>query len=164
MHRALYVAVTLFTLSAAYALADPHSLGIPPPAEGGSVANDMNAAGQVAAVLEDKSGSKHGVLLDKGELLRLGLPGGTESEARRVNARGEIVGSAEKQDGSWSAFLYSRANGTRALGTLGGASSRGMALNDRGAAVGYADLANGEWHAFLYQAGQPLRDLGTLGG
>lgn len=163
MHRAFQIGVVFLALLGGEAGAVSHSLNILPNAQGQTIANDMNTVGQVAANFEDNDG-KHGIYFEKGKSLQLGTLGGKESEARRINDKGVIVGSASKKNGQWRAFLYSRANGMQELGTLGGENSRGNAINNEGAAVGYSDLANDEWHAFLYRPGEPLKDLGTLGG
>lgn len=140
------------------------SLGIFAPHGEQTVAFDMNAAGQVAAVLEDEDGNQRGVLYDKGKLIDVGSLGGKYSDAKAINDDGLIVGSARKVDGSWSAFLFERNGGMKVLGTLGGPSSYGMALNEHGDAVGFADTASGEWHAFVQRGDTDMVDLGTLGG
>jgi probable HAF family extracellular repeat protein len=129
-----------------------------------TIAYDINAFGQVAAVLEDEEGHQRAVMFDKGKLTELGSLGGMYSDAKGINDNGEIVGSARNSNGSWSAFLYDRARGMRVLGTLGGPSSYGMAVNQDGFAAGFADTENGDWHAFLYNGNEQLKDLGTLGG
>jgi len=166
MHPALLSCVIpLLLLSGeATATATARSLGIVPPMGGETIAYDMNAAGQVAAVIEDDTGYQHGIFYEKGRLIQLGSLGGQESQAKHINDKGQIVGSADRRDGTWRAFLYDRAGGMQVLGTLGGDNSHGTALNNAGAAVGFSDLANDEWHAFLYQPGEELKDLGTLGG
>ena len=164
MRHILRYSFFLLALAGGEASAITQSLGIVPPKQGGSIAYDMNAAGQVAAVIEDEKGGRHAAFFDKGQLIKLESPGGTESEAKRINDKSQVVGSSDKKDGTWTAFLYSRADGIQELGTLGGPSSHGMALNNAGAVVGFADTPNGDWHAFLYQRGEPLKDLGTLGG
>ncbi|HXA47567.1 MAG TPA: HAF repeat-containing protein [Burkholderiaceae bacterium] len=176
MKPALRSCLFLLTLLAAGGVADAvaattaRSLGIVSPRGGDSVANDMNAAGQVAAVIADDNGTQRGVLFQNGQTQDLGTLGGTESVATRINERGEIVGSARTKDGGWHAVVYDRTNGLHDLGTLGGPASRGEAINNAGTAVGYADTANGDWHAFLYQPDPNdqhsghMQDLGTLGG
>ena len=129
-----------------------------------TIAYDINAFGQVAAVLEDKEGHQRAVLFDKGKQTELGSLGGMYSDAKGINDNGEIVGSARNKNGTWNAFIYERARGMRVLPTLGGPSSYGMALNQDGFAAGFADTDNGDWHAFLYNGGEQLKDLGTLGG
>ncbi len=129
-----------------------------------TIAYDINAFGQVAAVLEDDEGHQRAVMFENGKLTELGSLGGKYSDAKGINDNGEIVGSARNRNGSWNAFLYDRERGMRVLGTLGGPSSYGMALNREGHAAGFADTDNGDWHAFIYTGGDYLTDLGTLGG
>lgn len=166
-HLALVFALVFLGLFSSFsASANPaaYSLGIHKPATE-SFANDMNARGQVAAMLEDENGLQRGYYFEKGKLTELGLPGGRESIARRINADGVVIGSADSKNGNWRAFLYSSQAGMQTLGTLGGANSNGTAINDRGHAVGYSDLAgDDEWHAFLHRPGETMIDLGTLGG
>ena len=171
MFRVPHCCIFLLSLYCAAACAggDPtsaptRSLGIVPPHNGASIAYDMNAAGQVAAVLEDEDGRQHGVLFEKGILTELGVGAGLYSDARAISAHGEIAGSASHQDGTWRAFIFERARGLRELPTLGGPSSYGMSINDAGDVAGFADTASRDWHAFLYRDGEALTDLGTLGG
>ena len=145
-------------------VAQTRSLGIVPPHNEATIAYDMNAAGQVAAVLEDKDGRQRGVLFEKGILTELGAEEGMYSDARAISARGEIVGSASRKDGTWRAFVFARARGLQELPTLGGPSSYGMAINDQGQVAGFADTTGRDWHAFLHTGGDALTDLGTLGG
>ncbi len=139
------------------------SLGIAVPNDEATIAFDINAAGQVAAVLEDEEGRQRAVLFEKGVVTELGAEPGMFSDARAINPSGEIVGSAARKDGSWRAFVYTRSSGLRNLPTLGGTSSYGMAINDAGHVTGFADTAGLDWHAFLYKDAQMI-DLGTLGG
>ncbi|MGZ9046855.1 MAG: hypothetical protein ACXW24_20790, partial [Telluria sp.] len=73
-----------------------------------TVAYDINASGQVAAVLEDDDGRRHGVLYEQGRLWELGTLGGDYSETRAINAKGEIAGAAQDSNGRWRAFKYDR--------------------------------------------------------
>jgi probable HAF family extracellular repeat protein len=167
LHRCLILlALAGATASAAGnpTVAATRSLGIVGPAGESTIAYDVNAAGQVAAVLEDQAGRQRGVLFEKGRLTELGGADGMWSDARAINPRGDIVGSVSHKDGSWRAFLFDRARGLRELPTLGGPSSYGMSINDAGHAAGFADTPSGDWHAFLFQGGEQLVDLGTLGG
>ena len=167
MHRTLLSFALLCApatlLAAAPTVSAVRSLGIVGPAGEATIAFDINAAGQVAAVLEDDEGRQRGVLFEKGILTELGAEDGMYSDAKAINQSGEIVGSVSKKDGTWRAFLFDRARGLRELPTFGGASSYGMSINKHGDAAGFADTPSGDWHAFLYQAGQ-MQDLGTLGG
>lgn len=160
----LSTCVAAFVLLAGPAQGAAHSLGIVAPHGEETIAFDMNALGQVIAVLQDEDGNQRGVMYDKGKIVELGSLGGKFSDAKGINDNGVIVGSARKEDGSWSAFLFDRAGGMQVLSTLGGRSSYGMALNQHGHAVGFADTASGQWHAFLYDGTEALKDLGTLGG
>lgn len=139
-------------------------LGIVAPAGESTIAYDINAAGQVAAVLEDAEGRQRGVLFEKGVLTELGAEPGMYSDARAISPNGEIVGSTSRKDGTWRAFVFKRDTGLRELPTLGGPSSYGMSINNHGHVVGFADTGARDWHAFLYTGGEHLMDLGTLGG
>lgn len=158
------VLLTLLSIAAIDASAEVRPLKIEEVGRGESIAYDMNAAGQVAVVLKDANGLQHAAYWENGQLFRLDTLGGIESESKGINDHGEIIGSAQKANGSWAAFIYSRAKGMRELGTLGGFSTNGTGLNNRGEAVGFADTPDGQWHAFLSQPGKPMQDLGTLGG
>lgn len=172
LHRSCVLLTVLTLLGAATAasagisatVAATRSLGIVGPKGESTIAYDVNAKGQVAAVLEDDEGRQRGVLFEKGMLTELGAEDGMYSDARAINQNGEIVGSASHRDGSWRAFLFERARGLRELPTLGGPSSYGMAINRQGHAAGMADTVTGDWHAFVYIGGDALVDLGTLGG
>lgn len=146
------------------AAAQPKPIGVRAPEGEGTVAYDINASGQVAAVLENPDGTQRGVMFEKGKLIEVGSLGGHHSYVRAINDKGQLIGSASDKEGRWSAFLFDKENGMRKLGTLGGSSSHGLALNQRGDAVGYADTDDDQWHAFLYDGSAKLIDLGTLGG
>ncbi len=145
------------------ALALPQPVGIMAPKGESTVAYDINAAGEVAAVLEDEQGNQRAVLYENGRQYEIGSPGGKFSDAKGINDNGEVVGSARNKNGTWSAFVFNRTDGMRALGTLGGPSSYGMSINQKGESAGFADIENGDWHAFVHD-GAAMKDLGTLGG
>lgn len=153
----------LLAAGAASAATVTHSIGIVGPAGESTIAYDVNAAGQVAAVLEDEDGKQRGVLFERGKITELGSLGGAFSNTKAINASGAIVGSAQEKAGHWRAFLYQAGVGMRDLGTLGGPSSYGMAINRAAETAGFADTADGAFHAFLHSGGK-MRDLGTLGG
>jgi probable HAF family extracellular repeat protein len=166
MRRALQTGIAAFSLAASCGLAHAatQSLNIYPRTSGQTIAYDMNNAGQVAAVFEDKDGLRHGIYFENGKPVDIGTLGGKESEASRINDKGDIAGSTNLKSGKWHAFVYSHTNGMQDLGTLGGDNSHGSAINNQGEVAGYADLFTDDWHAFLYQPGGALQDLGTLGG
>ncbi len=153
----------LLLFAATSAGAATRSIGIVGPAGESTIAYDINAAGQVAAVLEDEDGNQRGVLFQHGKITELGSLGGAFSNTKAINASGAIVGSAQDKGGHWRAFLYQRGQGMRDLGTLGGPSSYGMAINRAADTAGFADTAGGDYHAFFHSDGQ-MTDLGTLGG
>lgn len=164
MRPALPACLAVLILLGGEAAARPRPLGIAAPPGESTIAYDMNAAGQVAAVLADDDGNTRGVLFEKGKVTDLSSREGKHSDARGINERGQIIGSARNKDGTWNAFLFHRDSGMRKIGTFGGPSSFGMALNQDGVAVGFADIPGGDWHAFIDDGSGPLQDLGTLGG
>jgi probable HAF family extracellular repeat protein len=94
--------------------------------------------------------------------LQLGTLGGSESQARAINDRGQIVGDSTTAQGLTRGFLWSHGVMT-ALGALGGSTARAVDINNRGQIVGFSDTASGLPHAVLWQHDQTT-DLGTLGG
>ncbi|MGA2185188.1 MAG: hypothetical protein ABSH47_19390 [Bryobacteraceae bacterium] len=127
-----------------------------------SVANGINASGQVVGVAETSTGNDHAFLYSGGTMMDLGTLGGPMSSATAVNASGQVVGWSDRFDGYEHAFLHS--GGTMIdLGTLGGLASDANGINARGQVVGWSDRFDGYEHAFLYSGGTMI-DLGTLGG
>jgi probable HAF family extracellular repeat protein len=90
----------------------------------------------------------------------LGTLGGQSSDARAINASGQVTGESLTSGGSNDGFLYTGGVMTD-LGTLGGTDTRGIALNDGGEVVGYSELKNGDYDAFLYMSGT-IYDLNSL--
>ena len=116
----------------------------------------------------------------KGDLTNLGvLPGGYNSFANSINARGDIVGAAE--NGGTDPLLgvpeghpvLWNDDGIVDLGTLGGYEGLAVMSNNHGQVVGFAQNAipdafgyfgfGTQSRAFLWQDGH-MEDLGTLGG
>ncbi|MFZ6755090.1 HAF repeat-containing protein [Undibacterium sp. Dicai25W] len=162
-HRLFRFALLSLVVLSSEAFAISNSVGISRQQYGESIAYDMNASGQIAAVIKEKNGTPHAVFYDKGQLIKLELPGETESEAKHINDRGEVIGYS-KIGNIASAFIRDRNHHQQEIGTLGGPNSYGVAINNEGIATGFADTVDGDWHAFLYTPGEALKDLGTLGG
>lgn len=160
---ALRNSLILLNFIAGAAGAVSHPIGIESKRYGESIAYDMNGKAQVAAVIKEKSGITHAVFVENGQIHQLETADEVESEARGINQRGQVIGSARKER-IWRAFVYDKEHGKQEISTLGGRHSHGTGINDQGMATGFADDENGDWHAFLYQPGKALQDLGTLGG
>lgn len=163
MHHLVLRSTLLLALSAGIALAATYPVGIKAPEGASTIAYDINAYGQVAADVEGEDGVQRAVMFHRGVLTPLGTLGGAYSNAKAINDNGQIVGSAQNQDGRWRAFTWKLTDGMRDLGTLGGPGSYGMAINVKGEVAGFADTLDGQFRAFRYSEGA-MTDLGTLGG
>src|SRR5580765_7261677 len=92
----------------------------------------------------------------------LGTLGGAESRALGVNENADVVGSAQRADGTSHAFLFS---GTSAkdLGSFAGASAA-TDVNRAGSVVGYSVTSVGNQKAFVWTKNGGMASLRTLGG
>ena len=121
----------------------------------GSTAHDINEAGHVVGMANSPFGQSHKAFLyTGGDLINLGTLGGRPdeaSEARAINASGQIVGSSDDINSSRHAFLYTE--GTMLdLNTLippgtGWVLSEALDINDAGQIVGWG-LIGGQARAF----------------
>jgi probable HAF family extracellular repeat protein len=109
---------------------------------------------------------------DEFEVIDLGTLGGSFSQARAVNAGGQVVGDSQTAgDAERHAFSWTATGGMIDLGTLGGTTSSidfkyplGV-VNDSGQIVGSSSIAGDiAVHAFSWTATGGMIDLGTLGG
>jgi probable HAF family extracellular repeat protein len=81
-----------------------------------------------------------------------------------INSSGQVAGTTY-QNGSGSAFLWTRTGGLQILPELGGGETVAYAMNDSGAIVGDSALPNKTLHAFLWTQAGGIQDLGSpLGG
>jgi len=104
---------------------------------------DMNEAGMLAGSRHDGATTRAFVYAD-GVVVDLGEPG-VRSEATAVNARGQVVGSANGR-----AFVH-ESGVMRDLGTLGGNMSVARAINANGEIVGQAANEFGQPTAFIHR-------------
>ena len=127
----------------------------------GAAANAVNNAGQVVGY-SDAIGL-NAFLWSDDSLTELPVPLSCCSQARDINANGQIVGEASIVTiGSHHAVLWEAGKMTD-LGTLGGSSSQAYAINDVGQIAGVATTSAGRSRAFLWESDEMI-DLGTLGG
>ena len=75
-----------------------------------------------------------------GSMIDLGTLGGYGSEARGINARGQVAGYSSTTAGWYRAFLWEKGTMTD-LGVLGGGFSTAYGINQRGQVVGVSSTA-----------------------
>ncbi|MGI4791115.1 MAG: hypothetical protein ACRYFS_19990 [Janthinobacterium lividum] len=97
------------------------------------------------------------------------LGGGTTSEAKAINASGQIVGYSYLSNNTTYHAFHHTGSGTLVatddLGTLGGTSSVAYGINTAGQVVGSAQASDGTYHAFLWTpngSSGTMVDLNTL--
>ena len=126
-----------------------------------SLAEDINAAGQVVGLAEYSSGVNHAFLWsESGGMENLGCLGNwwNNSHAMAINDHEEVVG--HQTEGHW-AWKWTRANGMQALTKPPGcSSSQAFDINNDGLIVGEAGGAPGG--GWLYMSGQPYLLDGLL--
>ena len=141
-------------LRVSYSITDLGTFGGPV-----SLANAVNAAGQVVGEAMDSGGVGHAFLYTGGRMEKLSPPGGGQSTAVAINSAGQVAGN---YDGDHRAFLYS-GDVVKDLGTLGGSTASAAAINDAGQVVGASENRNGVTRAFIYSAGEGMKTC-ALGG
>jgi probable HAF family extracellular repeat protein len=119
-----------------------------------------------------------GVLWKDGKIINLGTLGGYESQAGRVNSRGQVTGIATNtipdlfsfyyppgtpNATQLRAFLWDEKNGMQDIGTLGGPDAFAPLINERGQIAGFSYTSELAVDPFLWEKGV-ITDLGTLGG
>ena len=119
----------------------------------------INASGQIAG--GDRDGGDRAIIWDSGPLT-LGALGGTGSSALRINASGQISGTAEISAGVYHAYRW---GGTMTdLGTLSGDTlSVGKGINASGEVVGNSGVRPCRWPAAaaIELGGLPGQTLAT---
>ena len=118
-------------------------------------AYDINEFGQIVG----RGDHLQALLYSNGKTIRLGdlVPKGYCTPSR-INASGQVVGTAKSSDNYEHAFLFSKGQ-MLDLGTLGGRFSGARDINASGEVVGFAQTKDGG-HAFSYSSGK-MRDLGA---
>lgn len=126
---------------------------------GYSAALAMNDVGVIVGFASDSlTGVAHAFVHANGVMENIHPT--TESYARDINNKNEVVGEFLTADGTaFHAFLYSQGNFTD-LGLAGSAETVAFAINDQSQVVGSTWTPNGQW-AFLYDRGR-LVQLNTL--
>jgi probable HAF family extracellular repeat protein len=121
----------------------------------------INSAGQIVGKSYTTAGRYHAFLYDQEQMTDLGvLAGSDQSEARSINASGQIVGFTEGP--LFHAFLYDSGTMTD-LNTLGGTESAALGINNAGQIVGdsWANTSGGSDIAFIY-TNSTMFALGSL--
>jgi probable HAF family extracellular repeat protein len=132
---------------------------------GYSVPRAINDSGQVVGIADlhpwGSNGGMGAFLYSGGKMINLGTLGGSQSEARALNASGQVVGNSTTANGQTHPFLFS--NGKMSdLGTLGGQYGSAEGINNAGQIVGSAQTSiNGPGHAFVFIDGK-MTDLNNL--
>jgi len=134
-----------------------------------SFAIGVNELGQVVGASRTANRNVHAFLWQDKVISDLGtlLTTDTQSVARAINDRGQIVGESSQfigdpPAGQRHSVLWENGEITD-LGSLGGISGTARAINSLGQIVGQSTLASGDTHGFIWENGT-MNDLGTLGG
>ena len=98
------------------------------------------------------------VLLSGYTIEDLGTLGGNSSQANAINAKGQVVGSAQLADGTSHAVLWDPGKAGQDLGTLGGSNSTALAINLLGEIVGSSDTGSAT-DPFDFLPGGSMTDL-----
>ncbi|MGX1412797.1 hypothetical protein [Bradyrhizobium elkanii] len=133
----------------------------------GTVANGMNAAGQVVGDYGTTTGTIHGFLYSGNAYTTLDDPLATNTYPYDVNATGQIAGSYQDTIvGFYHGFLYSAGIYSTLEDPLAAKGTWGTGINDQGHVVGYYDTGDLS-HGFVYINGtyttidDPLGTYGT---
>jgi probable HAF family extracellular repeat protein len=125
----------------------------------------INDLGQVAGYENSArtGGSIKAVTWENGALRQLEPDNGWQSEPKKINNSGQIVGGRKVPPYPYysRAYLWDMA-GAQELPNLGGAGSSAWGINRLGQVVGDSDTSSSSLHAFIWQAGKGIADLNDL--
>jgi probable HAF family extracellular repeat protein len=130
----------------------------------------INPSGQIvgfsrvspdSSVYHAFSWTKAGGMVDLGA-----LPGGSYSQAYRLNAPGQVMGLSYLDDNTHRAFSWTKTGGMVDLGTPTGTVSQPFWILDSGQIFGvsYVFSGGGPFHSWMWTPATGMVDLGTLGG
>jgi probable HAF family extracellular repeat protein len=151
-------------------------LPVTPGCQSYTILHALNPRGDVQGVVScDEFLTQQAVMWHGDGVVELGTFGGPSSYAAGLNARGDVVGYAERPD-IWSGkqhiarpFLY-RSGSLIDLGTLGGPLGTASAINEAGVIVGACQPAHEDPRIGRVPirpcmwTGSEVHDLGDLGG
>ncbi len=134
----------------------------------GSVANAINASGQIAGQSELASGYVHAFLWTSGGGMQdLGtLSGGQQSGANGINSAGEITGWANVGSND-AAIVWTHNTGLVNLGINASCGATAFGINDSAEVVGWfnnSSKCDFTAHGFSWTESEGFKDLGVLSG
>lgn len=126
--------------------------GIDPGGCAWAINNLGDVAGNVPEYSFPAGGPRQAWVRLNGLAQPIGTLGGDNACAYGINDVGQVVGDADRADGTYHAFLW-QSGQTQDLGTLGGPTSSANAISSTGRVVGESDGPDGLSRAFIWESG-----------